>query len=92
MSKNGTAALNGGGDVILASHSSTLGPGGQSKSASLSRSSSTIYLFTDSESSVGVILDADGPLMVYAYSADQPKTYHIGLNRLDFGSGWPIVL
>ncbi|KAM0750291.1 endo-1,5-alpha-L-arabinosidase [Meredithblackwellia eburnea MCA 4105] len=39
-----------------------------------------------------VFLDEDGPVLVYHYSAQRPHMYNLGLNRLSFKTGWPVVI
>ncbi|KAK4703851.1 hypothetical protein P7C70_g2367, partial [Phenoliferia sp. Uapishka_3] len=38
-----------------------------------------------------VFMDDDGPVMVYHYSAEKPHMYHIGMNKVEFRDGWPVV-
>ncbi|XP_006462652.1 hypothetical protein AGABI2DRAFT_119499 [Agaricus bisporus var. bisporus H97] len=37
-----------------------------------------------------IMLDADGPILVYHYYT--PDGNFLGINRLDFSSGWPVVV
>jgi len=63
----GVAATSGGGTLILGTHGSIVGPGGQS-----------------------VFLDNDGPILVYHYYTATSSL--LGINRLNFTSGWPVVV
>ncbi|EIM88598.1 secreted arabinase [Stereum hirsutum FP-91666 SS1] len=63
---NGVSLLESGGTLVLETHDSIYGPGGQD-------------LFTDS----------DGPILVYHYYTSTGS--YLGINRLDFSSGWPVV-
>ncbi|GAA6000300.1 arabinan endo-1,5-alpha-L-arabinosidase [Rhodotorula paludigena] len=56
-----------GGTIILSTHGSTIGPGGQA-----------------------LLNDVDGPILAYHYYV--PGKSVVGLNRLDFSSGWPVVV
>ncbi|KAF9454809.1 glycoside hydrolase family 43 protein [Macrolepiota fuliginosa MF-IS2] len=63
----GVSLLNGGGTLVLGSHDSIIGPGGQD-----------------------LMVDGDGPILVYHYYT--PSGSFLGINRLDFSSGWPVVV
>lgn len=63
----GVSLLNGGGTLVLGSHDSIIGPGGQD-----------------------LLLDGDGPILIYHYYT--PSGSFLGINRLDFSSGWPVVV
>ncbi|KAF8587036.1 glycoside hydrolase family 43 protein [Ramaria rubella] len=65
--QSGVAATAGGGTLVLGTHGSIIGPGGQS-----------------------VFSDNDGPIMVYHYYTSSGSL--LGINRLDFSSGWPVVV
>lgn len=39
-----------------------------------------------------VLQDADDPVLVYHFSAEEPHQYHIAINRLTFKTGWPVVI
>ncbi|KAF9444396.1 glycoside hydrolase family 43 protein [Macrolepiota fuliginosa MF-IS2] len=65
----GVTLLNGGGTLVLGTHDSIIGPGGQD-----------------------LIIDNDGPIMVYHYWTPAGDIQHLGINRLDFSSGWPAVV
>ncbi|PVF96553.1 glycoside hydrolase family 43 protein [Serendipita vermifera] len=65
--KAGVNLTSGGGTVVLETHDSIIGPGGQS-----------------------VYTDGDGPILVYHYYTS--TTSKLGINRLDFSSGWPVVV
>ncbi|GJN87652.1 hypothetical protein Rhopal_000607-T1 [Rhodotorula paludigena] len=67
LSMQARIAANGGGTIILSTHGSTIGPGGQA-----------------------LLSDVDGPILVYHYYV--PGKSVVGLNRLDFSSGWPVVV
>ncbi|KIJ49748.1 glycoside hydrolase family 43 protein [Sphaerobolus stellatus SS14] len=64
--QSGVAATAGGGTLVLGSHGSIIGPGGQS-----------------------VFLDSDAPILVYHYYTSTSSL--LGINRLNFTSGWPVV-
>lgn len=66
VDKSGVALTSGGGTLVLGSHSSVIGPGGED-----------------------VYTDSDGPILVYHYYT--PSGSKLGINRLDFSSGWPVV-
>jgi arabinan endo-1,5-alpha-L-arabinosidase len=63
----GVALTNGGGTLVLGSHDSIIGPGGQD-----------------------LMTDGDGPILVYHYYTSSGS--FLGINRLDFSSGWPVVV
>ncbi|CAK5276033.1 unnamed protein product [Mycena citricolor] len=63
----GIALTNGGGTLVLGTHDSIVGPGGQD-----------------------LMTDGDGPIMVYHYYTSAGS--FLGINRLDFSSGWPVVV
>ncbi|KAK7683018.1 hypothetical protein QCA50_013690 [Cerrena zonata] len=63
----GVALTSGGGTLVLASHDSIIGPGGQD-----------------------LLDDTDGPILVYHYYTATGS--FLGINRLDFTSGWPVVV
>ncbi|KAF8518072.1 glycoside hydrolase family 43 protein [Gautieria morchelliformis] len=65
--QSGVAAMAGGGTLVLSTHDSIVGPGGQS-----------------------VFLDNDGSILVYHYYTSSGS--FLGLNHLDFSSGWPVVV
>ncbi|KAJ7688221.1 glycoside hydrolase family 43 protein [Mycena olivaceomarginata] len=67
VDQSGVSLLNGGGTLVLASHDTIIGPGGQD-------------IFTD----------VDGPVMVYHYYTSAGT--FLGINLLDFSSGWPVVV
>ncbi|KAF8587037.1 glycoside hydrolase family 43 protein [Ramaria rubella] len=67
VDQSGVDTLDGGGTLVLGTHGSIVGPGGQS-------------LFRDD----------DGPILVYHYYTAIDSL--LGINRLDFSSGWPVVL
>ncbi|KAF9463022.1 glycoside hydrolase family 43 protein [Collybia nuda] len=60
----GVALVNGGGTLVLGTHDSIIGPGGQD-----------------------LMSDNDGVLLIYHYYT--PSGSFLGINRLDFSSGWP---
>lgn len=62
----GVALTSGGGTLVLASHGSIIGPGGQD-----------------------IMTDSDGVLLIYHYYTSSGS--FLGLNHLDFSSGWPVV-
>jgi len=64
---SGVALTSGGGTLVLGTHGSIVGPGGQD-------------LFTD----------GDGPILVYHYYTSSGS--FLGINRLNFTSGWPVVV
>ncbi|KAI0319734.1 glycoside hydrolase family 43 protein [Amylostereum chailletii] len=64
--KSGVALTSGGGTLVLGSHDSIIGPGGQD-----------------------ILDDSDGPILVYHYYTSSGS--FLGINRLDFSSGWPVV-
>ncbi|KAF5328660.1 hypothetical protein D9619_011678 [Psilocybe cf. subviscida] len=64
--KNGVDLTAGGGTLVLGTHGSVVGPGGQD-----------------------VFTDGDGPILVYHYYTSSGSK--LGINRLDFSSGWPVV-
>ncbi|KAH7101579.1 secreted arabinase [Auriculariales sp. MPI-PUGE-AT-0066] len=64
---NGVALTSGGGTLVLGSHGSITGPGGQD-----------------------VYQDSDGPILVYHYYNSQGS--FLGINKLNFTSGWPVVI
>ncbi|PAV20629.1 glycoside hydrolase family 43 [Pyrrhoderma noxium] len=64
---SGTALTAGGGTLVLETHDSIYGPGGQD-----------------------IMLDGDGPILVYHYYTSTGSW--LGINRLDFSSGWPVVV
>jgi len=66
VDKSGVALTSGGGTLVLGSHGSVIGPGGED-----------------------VYTDSDGPILVYHYYT--PSGSKLGINRLDFSSGWPVV-
>lgn len=61
----GVALTSGGGTLVLGTHGSIVGPGGQD-----------------------LMDDADGPILVYHYYTSSGS--FLGINRLDFSSGWPV--
>ncbi|GLB38305.1 putative glycosyl hydrolase 43 family protein [Lyophyllum shimeji] len=63
----GVSLLNGGGTLVLGTHDSIIGPGGQD-----------------------LMDDVDGPILVYHYYTSSGS--FLGINRLDFSSGWPVVV
>ncbi|TCD60033.1 hypothetical protein EIP91_010854 [Steccherinum ochraceum] len=63
----GVPLLSGGGTLVLGTHGSIVGPGGQD-----------------------IITDEVGPLMVYHYYT--PTGSFLGINRLNFSTGWPVVV
>ncbi|KAJ7600462.1 glycoside hydrolase family 43 protein [Mycena floridula] len=63
----GVALTSGGGTLVLGTHDSIVGPGGQD-----------------------LMTDSDGPILVYHYYT--PSGSFLGINRLDFSSGWPVVI
>ncbi|KAI0030562.1 arabinanase [Vararia minispora EC-137] len=63
----GVRLLNGGGSLILETHGSIVGPGGQD-----------------------LMTDVDGVVLVYHYYT--ATTSILGINLLDFSSGWPVVV
>ncbi|PVF96554.1 endo-1,5-alpha-L-arabinosidase [Serendipita vermifera] len=65
--KSGKSLKSGGGTIVLATHDSIIGPGGQS-----------------------VYTDGDGPILVYHYYTSSGS--RLGINRLDFSSGWPVAV
>ncbi|KAJ3919760.1 arabinanase [Lentinula edodes] len=62
---SGVALTDGGGTLVLGTHDSIVGPGGQD-----------------------LMTDADGPILVYHYYTSAGS--FLGINRLDFSSGWPV--
>ncbi|KAJ3878990.1 arabinanase [Lentinula edodes] len=64
---SGVALTDGGGTLVLGTHDSIVGPGGQD-----------------------LMTDADGPILVYHYYTSAGS--FLGINRLDFSSGWPVVV
>ncbi|KAI0071873.1 arabinanase [Panus rudis PR-1116 ss-1] len=67
VDRDGVAMTAGGGTLVLESHDSIHGPGGQS-----------------------IFNDNDGTILVYHYYTANGS--FLGLNRLDFSSGWPVVV
>ncbi|KDR82661.1 hypothetical protein GALMADRAFT_238117, partial [Galerina marginata CBS 339.88] len=67
VDKSGVALTSGGGTLVLGTHDSIVGPGGQD-----------------------LLVDVDGPILVYHYYT--PSGNFLGINRLDFSSGWPVVV
>ncbi|GAA5879452.1 hypothetical protein JCM8547_008148 [Rhodosporidiobolus lusitaniae] len=63
---DGVTALNGGGTLVLATHDSIYGPGGQS-----------------------LLEDSDAVALFYHYYTVSDS--QLGINLLDFSSGWPVV-
>ncbi|TRM61177.1 secreted arabinase [Schizophyllum amplum] len=63
---DGVALTAGGGTLVLGTHDSIVGPGGQD-----------------------VFEDEDGPILVYHYYTSAGS--FLGINLLDFSSGWPVV-
>ncbi|THH16702.1 hypothetical protein EW146_g3976 [Bondarzewia mesenterica] len=66
VDESGVALTEGGGTLILGSHGSIIGPGGQD-----------------------ILTDSDGILLIYHYYTSSGS--FLGINHLDFSSGWPIV-
>ncbi|KAJ7246379.1 glycoside hydrolase family 43 protein [Mycena rebaudengoi] len=64
---SGVALTNGGGTLVLGTHDSIVGPGGQD-----------------------IMTDTDGTILVYHYYTSAGS--FLGINRLDFSSGWPVVV
>lgn len=64
---SGVALTSGGGTLVLGSHDSIIGPGGQD-----------------------VFDDTDGPILVYHYYTSSGS--YLGINRLSFSTGWPVVV
>ncbi|KAI5117914.1 hypothetical protein M0805_003606 [Coniferiporia weirii] len=64
---DGVALLSGGGTLILETHDSVVGPGGQD-----------------------ILTDDDGIVLVYHYYTSSGNW--LGINHLDFSSGWPVVV
>ncbi|KAJ6466361.1 glycoside hydrolase family 43 protein [Mycena sanguinolenta] len=64
---SGVSLLNGGGTLVLGTHDSIVGPGGQD-----------------------LMTDTDGTILVYHYYTSAGS--FLGINRLDFSSGWPVVV
>jgi len=64
---NGVALTDGGGTLVLETHDSIVGPGGQD-----------------------LMNDVDGVVMVYHYYTSAGS--FLGINLLDFSSGWPVVV
>ncbi|KAF9013408.1 secreted arabinase [Cyathus striatus] len=67
VDESGVALLSGGGTLVLSSHDSIIGPGGQD-----------------------LMTDGDGPILIYHYYTSSGS--YLGINRLDFSSGWPVVV
>ncbi|KAJ8502463.1 hypothetical protein ONZ45_g11725 [Pleurotus djamor] len=67
VDKSNVALTSGGGTLVLSTHDSIVGPGGQD-----------------------IMLDGDGPILVYHYYTSSGS--FLGINRLDFSSGWPVVV
>jgi len=67
VDQSGVALLNGGGTLVLGTHGSIVGPGGQD-----------------------LMEDVDGVVLVYHYYT--ATTSILGINLLDFSSGWPVVV
>ncbi|TFK40675.1 glycoside hydrolase family 43 protein [Crucibulum laeve] len=67
VDNSGVALTSGGGTLVLGSHDSIIGPGGQD-----------------------VMTDGDGPILIYHYYTSSGS--FLGINRLDFSSGWPVVV
>ncbi|TFK18986.1 secreted arabinase [Coprinopsis marcescibilis] len=67
VDQNGVALTNGGGTLVLATHSRAIGPGGQD-----------------------VYTDNDGPILVYHHYTS--AGHALGINRLSFANGWPVVV
>ncbi|PBK74664.1 glycoside hydrolase family 43 protein [Armillaria solidipes] len=63
----GVALTSGGGTLVLGTHGSIVGPGGQD-----------------------LMDDVDGSILVYHYYTSSGS--FLGINRLDFSSGWPVVV
>ncbi|VDB96680.1 unnamed protein product [Peniophora sp. CBMAI 1063] len=66
VDKDGVALTSGGGTLVLETHGSIVGPGGQD-----------------------IMSDADGVLLVYHYYTSTSSL--LGINLLDFSSGWPVA-
>ncbi|KAG8991293.1 hypothetical protein FRB94_012615 [Tulasnella sp. JGI-2019a] len=66
VDQSGVALTAGGGTLVLATHGTIYGPGGQS-----------------------VYTDTDAPVLVYHYYGT--STSYLGINLLDFSTGWPVV-
>lgn len=92
VDKTGTACTNGGGTVVLESHGTVYGPGGQWVLG--------YFIFVDwiiyFPSLRGVYTDPTlGPVLYYHYVdttvgyADWQKLF--GWNKINFSSGWPVV-
>ncbi|KAJ6620729.1 glycoside hydrolase family 43 protein [Mycena sp. CBHHK59/15] len=67
LDASGVSLLNGGGTLVLETHDSIVGPGGQD-----------------------LMTDEDGTVMVYHYYTSAGT--FLGINLLDFSSGWPVVV
>ncbi|EKM57413.1 glycoside hydrolase family 43 protein [Phanerochaete carnosa HHB-10118-sp] len=67
VDQSGIALTDGGGTLVLGTHGSIVGPGGQD-----------------------LMADVDGTVMVYHYYT--ATTSLLGINLLDFSSGWPVVV
>ncbi|KZV75708.1 glycoside hydrolase family 43 protein [Peniophora sp. CONT] len=66
VDKSGVALTSGGGTLVLETHGSIVGPGGQD-----------------------ILSDSDGVLLVYHYYTSTSSL--LGINLLDFSSGWPVA-
>ncbi|KIP02025.1 glycoside hydrolase family 43 protein [Phlebiopsis gigantea 11061_1 CR5-6] len=66
VDESGVDLLNGGGTLILGTHDSIVGPGGQD-----------------------LMTDVDGVVIVYHYYTATDSL--LGINLLDFSTGWPVV-
>ncbi|TDL15574.1 arabinanase [Rickenella mellea] len=67
MDKSGVPLIDGGGTIVLESHGSIVGPGGQD-----------------------LFIDRYGPILVYHYYTSNGS--FLGINKLDFSDGWPMVV
>ncbi|KAF9265181.1 glycoside hydrolase family 43 protein [Marasmius fiardii PR-910] len=67
VDQSGVALTAGGGTLVLGTHGSIVGPGGQD-----------------------LLDDVDGPILVYHYYTSAGS--FLGINKLDFSSGWPVVV
>jgi arabinan endo-1,5-alpha-L-arabinosidase len=88
---SGVACTNGGGTIVLESHGTVFGPGGQYVSSLLKNIKLLILILHR-----GVFTDPSlGPILYYHYVdttigyADSQKRF--GWNKINFSSGWPVV-
>jgi arabinan endo-1,5-alpha-L-arabinosidase len=91
VDKAGVSALNGGGTLVLASHDSIIGPGGASVIQDGSQWCVLPRLDKFCRTTTDILLTVlpCDRLLVYHYYTSTSS--NLGINLLDFSSGWPVV-